>query len=127
MSLTRQGLLFLLVGGTQLLLDWAVFVMLTWAGLAVVPSNILARAVAAGSGFWLNGRFTFARGSIPRLGRRRVVRFGLLWCALTALSTILLGRLAGISGLKWAWLAKPLVEGALAVISFFIQRHWVYR
>lgn len=127
MSVTRQGLLFLLVGGTQLLLDWVVFVGLTRAGLDVVPSNILARAVAAGSGFWLNGRFTFARNSIPRLGRRRLLRFGLLWCALTMLSTILLGWMAEVSGLEWAWLAKPLVEGALTVISFFTQRHWVYR
>ncbi len=127
MSLPRQGILFLLVGGTQLLLDWALFVALTWAGLAVVPSNIMARACAAGSGFWLNGRFTFALGSVPKLGRRRLVRFGLLWCALTVLSTVLLGRLAGLSGLEWAWLAKPLVEAVLAIMSFFIQRQWVYR
>ncbi len=127
MSLPRQGILFLLVGGTQLLLDWAVFVGLTWAGLAVIPSNIVARACAAGSGFWLNGRFTFARDSVARLGGTRLVRFALLWCALTVLSTFLLGRLAGISGLEWAWLAKPLVEAVLAVMSFFIQRHWVYR
>ena len=30
-------------------------------------------------------------------------------------------------GLKWAWLAKPLVELALGALGFFMSRHWVYR
>jgi hypothetical protein len=34
---------------------------------------------------------------------------------------------AAALGLQLAWLAKPLVEGALAVLSFFLLRHVVYR
>jgi len=30
-------------------------------------------------------------------------------------------------GLRLAWLAKPVVEGVLAVLSFFLGRHVVYR
>ena len=30
-------------------------------------------------------------------------------------------------GLQMAWLAKPLVEACLAVVSFVVSRHWVYR
>ena len=30
-------------------------------------------------------------------------------------------------GLQMAWLAKPLVEGGLAVLNFFLLRHVVYR
>jgi len=28
--------------------------------------------------------------------------------------------------LRVAWVAKPVVEAILAVVSFFISRHWVY-
>ncbi|MFB8914474.1 MULTISPECIES: hypothetical protein [Xanthomonas] len=32
-----------------------------------------------------------------------------------------------VFGLRRAWLAKPLVEGGLAIVSFFLGRHVVYR
>lgn len=127
MSLPRQGVLFVLMGGVQLTVDSLAFLVLTWAGLPVAISNLIARAGAAGLGFWLNGRFTFARGSMGRLGTRRFIRFILLWCALTVLSTLLLSDLAESFGLEWAWLAKPLIEAILALVSFVLQRHWVYR
>lgn len=127
MALIRQGTWFLLVGGIQVVLDWAVFVALSALGMPLVGANLLARVAGASLGFWLNGRLTFASEGQARLGGRRLLRFVLAWLLLTALSTLLLGLLAARLGLTWAWLAKPLVEAAMAVISFFISRHWVYR
>jgi hypothetical protein len=46
---------------------------------------------------------------------------------LTALSTVLVTVVAARLGLQMAWLAKPLVEACLAVVSFLVSRHWVYR
>ncbi len=39
----------------------------------------------------------------------------------------LLAWAAQTLGLQMAWLAKPLVEGGLAVLNFFLLRHVVYR
>ena len=46
---------------------------------------------------------------------------------LTAISTMLVTWVASQLGLQQAWLAKPLIEAALAVAAFFLWRHVVYR
>lgn len=127
MSLTRQGYRFIVVGAAQLLLDWAVFVAATALGMAPAPANLLGRVCGALLGFWLNGRWTFAHEGRARLGWRRLLRFLLVWTVLTLVSTWLVAAIAGSLGLQYAWLAKPLVEGALAVVAFFLWRHVVYR
>lgn len=127
MSLLRQGRHYLIVGIIQLLLDWAVFVATTALGMPVAPANLLARIAGAALGFWLNGRWTFAADGKPRLGWRRLLRFIVVWLALTAVSTWLVTHASHQLGLHWAWLAKPLVEGALALLAFFLWRHVVYR
>ncbi|WP_434212923.1 GtrA family protein [[Pseudomonas] boreopolis] len=127
MKLLRQGGQFILVGLLQLLLDWAVFVAATALGMPVAGGNLLGRVSGAMLGFWLNGRYTFAEADGARLGWQRLQRFALMWIALTAVSTWPLSVTTHSLGLQWAWLAKPLVEGALAVVSFFLNRHLVYR
>lgn len=126
-DLLRQGRRFLIVGVVQLAVDWLVFVLLTAAGLGVPAGNVLGRVSGACVGFWLNGRYTFSEGGQARLGVRRFLRFTLVWLALTALSTVAVSAVGTQLGLAWAWLAKPLVEGALAVLAFFLWRHLVYR
>ena len=125
--LLRQGGRYLLVGGLQLLLDWLVFVLSTWMGVPAAPGNIAGRISGALLGFWLHGRITFAQAGERRLGWGRFLRYLVVWLALTALSTALVGLVATQLGLQQAWVAKPLVEGALAVVAFFLWRHVVYR
>ena len=127
MPLLRQGGYYLVFGVLQLLLDWLLLVALTALGMPVAPANLASRTSAALLGFWLNGRYTFADGNGQRLGWRRFTRFWLLWLAMTAISTVLVAVVASRLGLHQAWLAKPLVEAGLAVVSFFALRHWVFR
>lgn len=127
MPLLRQGGYYLVFGVLQLLLDWLLLVALTALGMPVAPANLASRTSAALLGFWLNGRYTFADGNGQRLGWRRFTRFWLLWLAITAISTVLVAVVASRLGLHQAWLAKPLVEAGLAVVSFFALRHWVFR
>ena len=127
MPLLRQGGYYLVFGVLQLLLDWLMFVALTALGVPAAPANLASRTSAALLGFWLNGRYTFADGNGQRLGWRRFARFWLLWLAMTAISTVLVAWVASRLGLHQAWLAKPLVEGMLALATFFLLRHWVYR
>ncbi|GGA66919.1 membrane protein [Arenimonas soli] len=124
----RQVVGFGLVGGLQLLLDWACFVALTALGVAVLPANLVGRVAGASLGFWANGRFTFARpGEAPRLGRRRLLRFVLFWLAMTALSTLAVMGLDQAHSLQAAWLGKPLVDAVLAALGFLAAKYWIYR
>ncbi|HEX5694039.1 MAG TPA: GtrA family protein [Arenimonas sp.] len=124
----RQVVGFGLVGGLQLLLDWACFVALTALGVAVLPANLAGRVAGACLGFWANGRFTFAvPGEPPRLGRRRLLRFVVFWLAMSALSTLAVMGLDQFHGLYAAWLGKPLVDAMLAVLGFLAAKYWIYR
>lgn len=122
--LARQGMGFTMVGGLQLLLDWGVLVGLSALGVPMAPANVLGRLSGAMLGFWGNGQFTFRGGRHPR--SRQLRRFVVLWCILTVVSTAALEVVATARGESLAWLLKPLVEGVLALISFFTCRHWVY-
>jgi len=126
LSLLRQGGHYIAFGLLQLLLDWLIFVSGTALGLPVGPANIIGRLAGMLLGFWLNGRFTFADSHGQRLGWARFARFLLLWLLLTATSTVLLAAASDSLGLRWAWLAKPLVEAGLALVSFFAMRRFVY-
>jgi len=127
MTLVRQGSSYIVIGLVQLLLDWLVFVGSTALGLPVAPANVVGRLAGMLLGFWLNGRYTFAAAGQQRLGWKRFARFLLLWMLLTAASTLLVTAADHALGLQYAWLAKPLVEGGLALVSFILLRHVVYR
>ncbi len=126
MSLKRQGSYYLIIGGIQWLLDWAVMVTLTHFGVPIALANIAGRICGALLGYWLNGRFTFA-GEDTALGRTQLQRFVMMWLCTTAVSTWAMGSIEGHLGLRWAWLAKPGVEAALALVGFLVSRHWVYK
>ncbi len=126
MSLGRHARHYLLIGGIQWLIDWGVLVLLTHLGMAVVPANILGRVAGALLGYWLNGKLTFA-GEDTAIGRTQLLRYVAMWLCTTVISTWSLGWIDAAVGLKWAWLAKPAVEGLLGVFGFLLSRHWVYR
>lgn len=123
----RQGGSYVAVGMLQLLVDWLLFVLLTALGMPAAPGNLAGRIGGALLGFWLNGRVTFAQAGAARLGWWRFAKFLLAWVPLTVASTVAVAWVAGSLGLAHAWLAKPLVEGVLAVVAFFLWRHVVYR
>ncbi|KAF1704423.1 GtrA family protein [Pseudoxanthomonas suwonensis] len=127
MLLLRQGSQYLAFGLLQLLVDWAVFVAATALGLDAVPANLLGRTSGAMLGFWLNGRYTFACEDGARLGWQRFRRFGVLWISMTIASTVLVHAVEQHLGLHSAWMAKPVVEGGLAMVTFFLLRRLVYR
>ena len=125
-SIARQSRNYLFIGGLQWLLDWAVMVALSQAGVPVRQANVIGRICGALFGFWMNGRFTFA-GDTTAVGRVQLQRFLMMWIATTVVSTWTIGHVDDYLGLQWAWLAKPLVEIALGVVGFVVSRHWVYR
>lgn len=123
----KQLTFYLIFGFTQLGIDWATFVALTFTGLPIPAANVTSRLTAALVGYLLNGTFTFRSPSQPTLNRRALFRYLLLWALLTAVSTALIFFIESRSDIAVARLAKPLVEGFLAVISFVAMKFWVYR
>ncbi len=121
---TARILSFLVIGGLQFALDAGLFVALTWLGAVPAWANIASRLAAACAGFFLNGRLTFGHA---RLDRAQFARYIASWVALTAASTVAVAVVAGLAGLRWAWLAKFLVELVLAAVSFVLMRAWVFR
>lgn len=126
MTLGRHARSYLIIGFVQWLVDWAVMVLLSHWGMAIEAANVLGRVAGATLGYWLNGKLTF-RGDDTVVGGRQLTRFILMWLGTTAISTWSMGAIDHHLGLKWAWLAKPGVEGVLGVTGFFLSRHWVYK
>jgi len=126
MSLLRQSRHFILIGIAQWLLDWSVMVILSRIGAPVPAANIAGRISGALLGFSLNGTITFAR-SDSALGWSQFGRYAILWCTNATISTLAVTAIHSSLGLHQAWIAKPLVDGALAIGSFLASRHWVYR
>lgn len=125
--LARQGASYVVVGLLALGVDWSCFVALTWCGLATALANFLARLSGAGIAYLLNGMYTFRDGGGSRLGWRRFSKFAIAWGVVTAISTLAMLAIEHKLGLNWAWLAKPIVEVALAGVSFLAYRHWIYK
>ncbi|WDS34605.1 GtrA family protein [Pseudoxanthomonas sp.] len=126
--LLKQGSSFLIVGGVQLLVDWSIFVALSALGVDAIPANLCGRVAGAMLGFWLNGRYTFASHEDDvRIGWPQFWKFLAVWIPATLLSTWLIVLVEHHLGLQLAWLAKPLVEGALAVLTFLAGRYLIYR
>lgn len=125
--LAKQGVSYGVVGVLALVVDWSCFVLLTWCGIATAPANLLARLSGAGIAYMLNGMFTFRDQQGSRLGWRRFARFASSWIVVTAISTIAMQAIHAYAGMQWAWLAKPVVEVALAGGSFLAYRHWIYK
>jgi hypothetical protein len=56
-----------------------------------------------------------------------MIRFVVSWILMSVLSSAIVWMVGHYAGLGWAWLVKPVADAALAVLGFFISKHWIYR
>lgn len=126
MALPRQLVAYSAIGLLQWLLDSAVMIGLSHAGLAVLLATVAGRIAGACLGYWLNGRYTFAAAD-NTLHRRSLARFASFWLLSTLLSALVLAAIDHHAGLQMSWLLKPLVDLAAAVAGFLVSRHWIYQ
>lgn len=124
---STQVVAFVIVGALQLLVDWAIFVALTYYGVPVATANFTGRLTGAALGFSLNGMFTFRAGSNGKLTAEQALRFAMFWLAATFVSTCSVYLIGRQLSLQAAWLVKPVIEALLAVISFVVSKLWIYR
>lgn len=119
----RQVSSFITIGLAQLLVEWFAFVVLTYAGLDIVVANLVSRGAAAIFGFYMNGRITFR----AHVDRNALLRFAAVWLLLSGCDTGFVYLIGHTLGLPMAQLTKPVVDGAIAVMSFVLAKKWVYR
>lgn len=113
------------VGVIQWLLEYGVMVALSAWIVPVAQANIIGRVLGASLGFWLNGRFTFA-GEDRALSHAALMRFVLMFIALTLLNTWLVSWVHAQSSLRTTWAVKPALDAITGTLGFVLSRHWVY-
>lgn len=123
--MAREMAAYAVVGFTQLAVEWGFFVLATALGVPVPAANVAARIAGASLGFWLNGRFTFARSGAV-LDRRALLRFATSWAVLTVVGTVAITAIESAAGLRTAWVAKPLIDVLMAGVGFLASKYWIY-
>lgn len=126
LALSRQITKYGVIGLGQIAIDWLVFVCLSRLGVLPGIANVISRVCGAVAGFWLNGRWTFARHSAPPLGLRHLIRYSVSWAIMTALSTTVVILVDQGHGLRWVWVIKPIADAMLAVLGFVVSKYWIY-
>lgn len=133
-KVSRQLLLFVLIGGFQFALDTLLLWLLLELGVSVELANISSRAIAALSGLYLNRRHTFGvAGQSTAVSLRLHARFWIFWGCMTAISTVLLKVVPALffaaqtGNATYLVLTKVGVEIFLFFLSFFISRQLVFR
>ena len=125
MSLRRHLGGYAAIGLLQWLVEYGLMVALSQWVMPVEPANVIGRLCGAILGFWLNGKWTFAADH-THVGRRQLLRFVLMWIALTLLNTWIVAAIDDRMGLRLAQLLKPGADLLSGGIGFLLSRHWVY-
>jgi len=114
----------------QYIIDVTLFIGLFSLFGFPVLFNITSRAIAAVTGYYLNGIVTFKVGQTIG-AKKRKLRFLMLWIGMTFLSSIAITMIMYLSE-RNGWppnmiaISKPLIEAALFLLSFLIQKIWVF-
>lgn len=105
------------------LVDYSLYSLLFALTGRLTLSNVCARVVSAGVNYYINKRIVFA--SKESVVKTAAEYFALAACILTA-NTLLLNLLVKTAGLN-EYLAKALVEVALFLISWTVQRNVIFK
>jgi putative flippase GtrA len=126
-TVVREYLSMLVVGVISTAIDFAVFNLFLWAGVAAGWANLAALTVATLVAYWGNLRWSFGHRQVSSTGRSLVlfVLVNLVTAGLVELGVIVAAR-------YWDEpLQLNIAKAALTVIAtlvrFVAYRLWVYR
>lgn len=112
----RRPLRFLIVGVANTALDIAVFLVLTAAGMAVIPANMISTGIALAFSFVVNRAYTFEAG--PGVAGQAIRFLIVTLIGLWVLQPLVLqGVLALLSGLLVPTVALLIAKLAATVVS----------
>ncbi len=133
MKKQKQPVFFVLCSLASWVVDLGAFRLLlalfggALGGMTEPVSNVIARIISSFFNFNLNNRLVFQGGESYG---KSLLRYYLLAVPILAASTLLLELflwMFHVESENGATLVKVLVDGALFVASFFIQKYWVFR
>lgn len=119
-----------MIGLLNTLVDFIVFSILVWAGLYVLPAQVVSYSAGMVNSYVLNSLITFKGDSKQASGsnadRGRAVRFVILNAGVLGVSMLLLYELTEAEGLS-PLIAKVLATGVTVVLNFAGSKWWVFR
>lgn len=116
---SSQLVRFLLVGGLNTAVGYALFAVFVWAGLPYPLAIGLATVLGVAFNFQSTGRLVFGGAPLSQLGRF-VAAYGVVYLLNVGAVALLLR-----SGLN-VYLANALVILPLALVAFALQRRFVF-
>ena len=103
--------------------DYSLYCLLSALTGAVVSANVLARIISGSFNYTLNRKLVFeSKAGIAR----SLLQYAALACGILAVNTLCLWVLVTVLGAN-RYTAKLLVEAVLFVISYFVQKRWIFR
>lgn len=121
MNSAQKPLRFIAIGVLNTLIDFAVLIALTQAGLGIVLANIIATSVALTFSFVMNRRFTFrSEGNrwAEALKFLAVTLFG-LWVLQTLVLVVL-------TGMFEMWFDEPVALVGAKIAATIVSTVWNY-
>jgi putative flippase GtrA len=117
--LNSQLLRFLVVGGLNTLVGYALFAAFVWAGLPYPVAIGLATVLGVAFNFQSTGRLVFGGANVSRLGRFVAV-YAVVYLLNVGSVTLLMK--AGLN----VYVANAVVILPLALVAFVLQRRFVF-
>jgi putative flippase GtrA len=117
-----QWVRFVVVGGSNTVLSWCAYAVMTHLGLAYAVASALAFALGALNSYALNRRWTFRSHQRPA---KELLRFGVVQAVGLALDLSLLYLLTHDAGVHHL-IAQALVFPAASAATFVLSRRWVF-
>lgn len=123
----KQPLRFTIASLSSALIDLGIFtilfILLNGHILrAVTIASVTARLISGGYNFLLNRLWSFNNRSNTK---QQIIRYGILYMAQLLSSIALVYILSSV--FKFITIGKMIVDGTLFIISYFIQKHWVFK
>ncbi|WP_019635138.1 GtrA family protein [Paenibacillus fonticola] len=127
--LAVQFLKFNAVGLVNTVIDFALFSLLLFLGMASVWAQVVSYTAGTANSFVMNKKITFTEKSgSPKNGivnTLQFVRFGALNVAVLALTLLLLHLFIFVGGIP-PLTAKLMVTGFTVIVNFYGNRKWVF-
>lgn len=125
--LRAQIVRFGLTGGVVTVLGVAAYwIVATPLGWPPLIANLVGYAVAVLLGYWLHSRFSFQGHGSRDAPAARTMRFAIVSLISLALNSLWVwGATGWLGGPNW-W-PIPLMVGLTPVVTFTLNRQWVFR
>ena len=118
---------FLVVGVLAVVLDFALFNGLLWAGWKVWAANAVALFVSMTFAFVGNYKWTFAHREVKSLWHAYSAFAGIILAAVVFIEAVVVAaEVLWQPGMLWLNILKAIATAIATVVRFFAYKRWVF-